>query len=498
MTDPLFYTKPGPPMSGNTPPLEQKPAPPMSGNTPPMQTTTSAPTQPASFLPPTAKTSPSFPAPPATPTPTFDLDQHAGADADFVSKVPASGLPDDMRTTKTPGQAWPDFLPKRASGMPTAEKWDVTADQTVEGRFASVMDSGNPVFQVVQEQIMRQHAAAGGQNSLMAARSAAMAVADVGFKIASQDAATFARSAEFNAAMANQFGLAEQQFMHNAMLSEQNFKQGVMMLREQHAANLDQINADLSSRMKLMGLEANINLQMETTRQGHILQQIDKNFRNSMETMQAQFEYNWETAEQSQGQALERMDRETSNELYRGEAQFGWQQQLNYMSELGQNSRMLLSAMGEIGSNPNITAAQASSAVADVLRQYNAVNKQLEAVYTAPAIGGISTNYLNFSQHNIGYGTNTAGPQPAIPFYGGPPAPSQPAPTSPGPPMSGPTPPVQGPPAPQPTSPPPTNPTPPPIPPATPPTTQPPTSGTAPSSEPPWRRFNEFGRTRMM
>jgi hypothetical protein len=348
-------------------------------------------------------------------------------DTDFVSKVPKSGLPDDMSAPPGP----PSFLPKSPTDMPTPETWDVTSEQTAAGQFASIMDSDNPVFKIVQEQIMRSHAAQGGQNSLMASRSAAMAVADVGFKIASQDAATFARSAEFNAAMANQFGLAEQQFMHNAMLSEQNFRQGVLMLREQHMANLDQINADLSSRMKLMGLEANINLQLEATRQANVLAQIDANFHNSMDTMQAQFEYNWETADQSQKQALERMDRETTNELYKGAQQFGNQQQLNYMSEVGQNSRMLLNAIGEIGSNPNITAAQANAAVQDVLRQYNAVNDQLAAVYAAPRASPstIANSYLDFSTHKVGYGSGEQ--PPPIPFYGGPPEP--PAPTTPPP-----------------------------------------------------------------
>lgn len=456
-TDPLT----APPMSDPLPP-QQVNYPAMSDPLPPQQEQTAVdPTVPASpndsFLTPTAATSPGFPATQPVVTPTFDL-AAAGGDTGFASQVPASGLPVDLSTPKAPGETYPDFLPKEPTDMPAPTSWDVTSEQTVAGQFASIMDSDNPVFKIVQEQILRQHAAQGGQNSLMAARSAAMAVADVGFKIAAQDAATFARSAEFNAAMSNQFGLAEQQFLHNAMLSEQNFNQGVLMLREQHMANLDQINADLASRMRLMGLEANINLQLEGFRQTNILQQIDSNFRNNMETMQAQFEYNWETAEQAQGQALERMDRETSNELYRNEAQFSWQQQLNYLSEVGQNSRMLLNAIGQIGSNPNITAAQASAAVQDVLRQYNAVNEQLAAVYSVPSVGGMATNYLDYSSHNLGYTTGTTtSPTPTIPFYGtptDPAAPTSPTPTAP----TTPTDPV----APAPTTPPPPAPTPPP------------------------------------
>ena len=424
--------------------------------------------------------------------------QYAGKTVGYESSLAESSqLGTDLSQTQS-------FIPQMPADMPQATQWEVTEDQLVENRFASVMDSDNPAFQVVQEAIRRKHAASGQANSAMADRAAVMAVAEVGFQIAAADAATFARSAEFNAAMSNQFGLAQQAFMHQALLSEQNFRQGVMMLREDHLAQVEMANAQLEANAQLMGMEASINLQMERVKQQNVLAQMDRahnqnlsamdaqmqfdwnraeqnqrmsleqmsaqgrldqgmavlnaqnqlaiNDRahtNSLDSMQAQFEYNWMAADQQQYQALERMDRETSNELYRAEAQAGWQAQLNYMSEMGQNARMLLGAMGDIGANPNITAAQARAAMNDVLRQYNAVNEQLASVYSMPPGGTAATNYLYFSGANNQ--PNQGGQSPTIPFYGG--QGGTPTPTNPNPaPTNATAPPPPAPPGPPPVS----------------------------------------------
>lgn len=453
---------------------------------------------------PTAERIEETPSAPVEPANLGEPGEFANITTAFESKLAEqSQLGEDLSTNASHGI---QFLPETPEDMPTATHWNVTDEQTVQSQFASVMDSDNPAFQVVQEAIKRQAAANGQANSQMASRAAVMAIAEVGFQIASADAATFARSAEFNAAMDNQFGLAKQAFMHQALLNEQNFRQGVMMLREDHLSQIEKINADLASRAQLLGMQANIDLQMEATKQQNVLAQMDRahnhnvdsmnaqmefdwnraeqnqrmaleqmgaqgtidqrmartNAQNQMaindqthraglETMEAQFQYNWATSGQQQDQALERMDRETANEIYRAEAQAGWQSQLNYMSEVGQNSRMLLGAMGDIGSNPNITAAQARAAMQDVLRQYNAVNEQLAAVYSMPRGGTAATDYLYFSDYNFGSGASPYSPQ--IPFYTGKQGPSVPTTTRPRSPTNATAPRAPSPSAPAPTSP---------------------------------------------
>lgn len=385
--------------------------------------------QPPSALQPNASTSPAFnqTAPAAGAPAQPDLSPFLNTDVNQSTLAQDSDLGADLTSPATPS-----FIPETPADMPQATEWEVTPEQTVAGQFKSIMTEGNPVFEQVRQEVMRNHQAAGGQNSLMASRSAAMAVADVGFKIASQDAATFARSAEFNAAMKNQFGLAEQQFRHNALLSEQNFKQGIMMVRENHLAELETINANMKANLNLAGAQAAIDLNMEAAKHVNVLAQMDRAHRQNLETMEAQFQYNWATNEQTQRQTLERMDRETTNTAYLEANKVNWNMQLNYMSEVGQNSRQLMATVGAIGSNPNITAAQASAAIADAVRQYNAVNAQLAAVYTLPADpNNTAANYMNFMGHAPGYGTNTGQTAPQIGFYGG--TPGQPTGGSPAP-----------------------------------------------------------------
>lgn len=371
-------------------------------------------TTPAPALQPTAPTSPAYNQTPSAPAgPGADLSQFV--DSGYESNLAEnSGMGTDLTSPSTPS-----FIQEEPADAPQATEWDVTPEQLTQTHFTNIMEKDSPAFDVIREQIKRGHAASGGQNSLMAERSATMAVADVAFQMASQDAATFARSAEFNAAMKNQFGLASQAFMHNALLNEQNFRQGVMMLREQHAATLEQIEADLAARVAQMGAQQAIDLKMEATKQQNILAQMDRAHRNTLEQMENQFQYTWQTNEQAHEQQLERMDRETMNASFLDEQKTRWQTQLNYMSEVGQNSRQLMATVGAIGSNPNITPAQASAAIADAVRQYNAVNDQLAAVYTLPTGTSAATQYLNFAGHNTGYGTNTAQGSPRTPFYGG-------------------------------------------------------------------------------
>ena len=88
-------------------------------------------------------------------------------------------------------------------------EWDVTREQTVAGQMEDIYDRDSPFFDQARERATRAHLAGGGQNSLMAAQAGEMAAMDQAFKIAFADASTYARSAEFNAAMKNQFGLAE-------------------------------------------------------------------------------------------------------------------------------------------------------------------------------------------------------------------------------------------------------------------------------------------------
>lgn len=149
-------------------------------------------------------------------------------------------MPEGMSTGPDVSFEWgPDGGPEFLGDVPNVPGptfWDVTGDELVEDRLAGLFEAGSPVLEAYQNATERAHLAAGGQNSLMARQAGVAALSQMAFNIASQDAQTIARSREFNAAMSNQFGLAQQTFIYNALLSDQNFRQGMEMQRAQLAA----------------------------------------------------------------------------------------------------------------------------------------------------------------------------------------------------------------------------------------------------------------------
>jgi hypothetical protein len=151
------------------------------------------------------------------------------------------------------------FVPE-GSGTADVEQttWDVTDEQTVAGQFEDLYDRDSPIFEQARQRAIRQHLASGGQNSAMAAGFGEAAAMDKVFQIAQADAATYARSAEFNAAMANQYSLAEQRFIQNALLSEQAFQQAKSLQTQRIAAQLESIVLDYKGRSALMDKELDI------------------------------------------------------------------------------------------------------------------------------------------------------------------------------------------------------------------------------------------------
>lgn len=305
---------------------------------------------------------------------------------------PGGGGPaGDVRVREEEGSFWggnkPDYLGNMPRDMPSPTNWEVTGDQLVENRMASLMESDNPVFQSLREATMRAHAARGGKNSLMAARAAVTQMADMAFKIGSQDAQTLARSAEFNAAMANQFGLAEQRFIHNALLSDQNYRQGVMMIREQSAARINEIGAETSGRLATISAQFAGEMQLEDRRTDNQIRVMDRAHGHNLERDELNFQHNWALNEQGQAHTLERMDRQTDNNMREANNQFRNQFTLTYLSENSATQRQIIASMGEIRGNPNLKPDQAAAGARDLLSLYNSFNEQTRAFFGNPRPG---------------------------------------------------------------------------------------------------------------
>jgi hypothetical protein len=183
-------------------------------------------------------------APPPAKASDYVSDQH------FVSQVgetDAQGNPViDPATGKQKTHA------ASTSDIVGPQKWDVTSEQTVQGQMKQLTTNlqSNPVYQSLAEEMKRVNAAAGGGNSLMAESAAYDKVIGLAFNIASSDAATYAKSAEFNATMANQFGLAKNNFVYQALLSDQNYAQSQVLQSNQIKGNLDSMDRQISGQLE--------------------------------------------------------------------------------------------------------------------------------------------------------------------------------------------------------------------------------------------------------
>jgi len=94
-------------------------------------------------------------------------------------------------------------------GAPT--KWDITADQTVQGQMKNLIDPNNPYYQ--------QWATAGAQDAAARGFTGNSSIRDTGIMdsvmrgatpIATSDASTYAKAAGYNADMPNQFAMKNQ------------------------------------------------------------------------------------------------------------------------------------------------------------------------------------------------------------------------------------------------------------------------------------------------
>lgn len=175
------------------------------------------------------------------------------------------------------------------TGAVEASPWEVTADQLTSTHMEKIMNRDNPLMMMTREKARRAHLAAGGQNSLMATQAGEMAVIDKAFQIGQADAAVYARSAEFNASMKNQFGLAELAFIHQSLASDQSFKQAQIMQEERikgdYAANALLQFQDLTGRSILTAQEITGRSQLAAQEHRNMMARIQTTFQMDMSKM---------------------------------------------------------------------------------------------------------------------------------------------------------------------------------------------------------------------
>jgi len=352
---------------------------------------------------------------------------------------PVAGMPNQA----TPG--WqghkPEFLTEPPPNMPGPTEWRVDDNQTVLGqmRNARLSPEAAPLYERMRSAVVRGFLAKGGKNSLRAYQAAEMVVVETAFKIGAADAQVYARSAEFNATMKNQFSAAEQRFMHEALLSDQNFNQAKEIQRMQieaenaraaansasaaaygssqldlmaaeqenwieraavsHRYNLDIIGVQNSNQRGVMRLGAELDGGLDDRRTNNLIRRDDNLTTNQLrlnENAQAHdvrmsnlgYQQTWSLNEQAQGHRLEQSDRNTDNAIRERGVAYGHQLALNYQSEILANIRNGNNLIAQILSTPGLSAAQQEAAIRTISSMTATTDELVGSYYANLGSGG--------------------------------------------------------------------------------------------------------------
>jgi hypothetical protein len=137
--------------------------------------------------------------------------------------------------------------------------WNVTPNQTTQGQLGNVLAQDGPLMQQARGGAMQQMNERGLINSSLATQAAQAAVMDRAIQIAQPDAATFARSGEFNAGQQNAWNLAQQELG----MKESQFGRELAMRQDQFGQELafkyNELGKSQDNKIALMEAEAKYN-----------------------------------------------------------------------------------------------------------------------------------------------------------------------------------------------------------------------------------------------
>lgn len=299
-----------------------------------------------------------------------------GIDTSSTALLPSNFSMSNLISPTNPADATTPSAASYANGITTSltgpTPWNITAPQTVAGQYANLMSAGNPAIQAAEQSTIRANAANGGNNSLMAQTAATLAGSQVALTIAQQDAQVNAAAGQYNATQANAFAAAKNQFVENATLSQQNFEQGVAMLKDQTNQSMEQlyaqiegsaVTASINLKSQLSTIQANTNATLET---------MDKTFAQTTATNATQEGY-----AQSNAAVGEGYNQANANQNY------GISVRLAYLSAVGTQQTALMNTIASIQQNPNINTTQAQAGIKDAVDQFNSFMTMNNAYYSS-------------------------------------------------------------------------------------------------------------------
>lgn len=130
-------------------------------------------------------------------------------------------------------------------GDPT--RWEVTPDQTVEGRIGKLIDPNNPLNVQISGQVADAWAGRGLVNSGMAVGAGMDAVVKNAMAIATPDAATYAKAAGYNADESNVFSMKNSDYENQFRLNKQ---------QQDSQYRIAELNADTQKAIAQMDITA--------------------------------------------------------------------------------------------------------------------------------------------------------------------------------------------------------------------------------------------------
>jgi hypothetical protein len=145
---------------------------------------------------------------------------------------------------------------KSAAQLGNPTDWNVTPEQTVEGRIQSILNPNSPIIAQARARSLDQMNARGLANSSLAVTAGESAAYDAAIPIAQADAATFAKAAGYNADQKNQFArenvTSENQFRLQGMNNDA--QRDLALINRDTQLQLSKLNADqqqLAAKLEL-------------------------------------------------------------------------------------------------------------------------------------------------------------------------------------------------------------------------------------------------------
>lgn len=177
-----------------------------------------------------------------------------------------------MQTTVAPAQPSTEPQPTGIVGAQSTQLdkpmgWNVTDDQTVEGRINRIIKAGSPLMEQAKSRSLEAANARGLSNTSMAVTAGESALYDAALPIAQSDAATFAKAAGYNADQTNQFKVQNANFENEFKLQDKGNQQQKDMALIQRETQVQLANLDAQNKAQAEALaQANQRL-LETNSQ---------------------------------------------------------------------------------------------------------------------------------------------------------------------------------------------------------------------------------------